>query len=143
MKRIALGLLLAAMVVVASACDRTLAQGRIQIMAGDLPDASMVEGGGWQSSGWFSAVAPERDLWIEFPAMTLLEIHHPLGRTPASVEMYLTIDTRPDDQSQPEDFGASAVPAAGAAARIIDVNTNWVEVRNDIADAQRLRIVLR
>jgi hypothetical protein len=138
--KLALGAVLLAVLATAG-CDSTMAQDRMTFPIGSLPFAAEVEGG-WETSGWFSSTDPNEQ-WIEFGLMTTLQIHHPLGRAPGSVEIYTTIDTDPDDGSQPADFGAGASAVSGDAGRIVDVNSMWVEIRNDGDAPQRVRVVVR
>jgi hypothetical protein len=134
--KLALGAVLLA-VLAAAGCDSSMAQDRITIA--DPPFDAMVEDA-WQSSGWFSTMAAPQP-WLEFPAMTTLRVHHTLGRTPASVELYIA-PNNPDTNPNGE-FGAQAAPPAGDLTVIEDVNDMYVEIRNTVDTPHFLRIVLR
>jgi len=97
-----------------------------------LAQASQTETGQWQTAPWADS------LWLAFPGRTTLEIEHPLGRVPASVQVYLSF-TGDDRESE---HSRTAFPAAGDVAHITNVTDTHVSVANTTEADFHLRLVL-
>lgn len=136
----------------ATACGRNAEPHTYDITAADLPesatlscgdvevdedldaDVSSVDGGvavgetcSWQSSTWNG-----KD-WLSYPGAGTLRIHHPLGRVPASIIVYLSF----------EKTGEGAGQASGDLAHINDVTDEYVEITNATNADYYCRVVLQ
>ena len=84
----------------------------------------------WESAGW--PPAPRCD-WLPFDGRTTVELNHGLDRTPRDVSIYLAFD--PD--------GRMGAPAAGDLARIVVVDRDTLQLRNETNEDFFLKVVLR
>lgn len=125
MKRLILS---AAMALALTACSTASAGEMITLAASDLPPTAGVSGSLWQTSDWSVSDAS----WIRYPARTALSIPHPLGRTPASVMIYLAFDAS----------GAAAAIASGDLSHIDSVTSERVTISNNTSEDFFVRVVL-
>ena len=111
-----------------AACADAGAQERIELGPGDLPPSAGVApaGDSWQSVGWSG------DPWHSFRGETTLVISHSLGRAPQSVLVYLAFD----------ESGGGPGLATGDMARIVEVTSSRVTIRNDTEADFFCRVVL-
>ena len=98
-----------------------------EVTLDSLPDsAGTTPGEAWQSSGW-------EEGWLAYPGDTLLRVAHGLGRTPSSVEAYVSFASD----------GFAAGIASGDLARIVSVDATHIALENGTKQDLFLRIVLR
>lgn len=86
--------------------------------------------GVWQSAEWDTP-------WLAFPAKQAVTIEHGLGTTPRLVQVYVDFDRAGCDR----DATTTALLASGTLARISQVNSTSVTVRNDTKDDYCVRLV--
>jgi len=126
--RVAASLLMVGMFASISACDTNLRPQTIEVgIADHPPTAGVTDGDQWQSVGWLG------DAWLRYPGRSTIVMEHELGRTPASVLIYLSF----------EEDGAGAALTAGDTARIVSVDERFVTIRNDTDADFFLRAVVR
>ncbi|MBK8169076.1 MAG: hypothetical protein IPK60_01875 [Sandaracinaceae bacterium] len=126
MTRVLLSLLAALSLV---ACSTASAGEMITLQTADLPATAGMSGEVWQTSNWSGGGAS----WIRYPGHTAVSIPHPLGRTPASVLIYLSFDVS----------GVGAAIASGDLSHIDSVTAERVTVSNNTSEDFFLRVVLQ
>lgn len=108
-----------------------------EVMADDdlLAEASTDDMGAWQSAPMIRA------RWIPYPGRGTVKIFHGLGRTPTSVEVYISGDEDDRDERLPR----NSYSGAGNLATISDLDDEMVELKNNTAssDAFYIRLVVR
>jgi hypothetical protein len=86
--------------------------------------------GVWQSAEWDTP-------WLTFPAKQTVTIEHGLGTTPRLVQVYIDFDRAGCDR----DAMTTSLLASGTLARISQVNSNSITVRNDTKEDYCVRLV--
>lgn len=84
----------------------------------------------WQSAEWDTP-------WLAFPAKQTVTVEHGLGITPRLVQVYVDFDRAHCDR----DATTTALLASGTLARISQVNSSNVTVRNDTNEDYCVRLV--
>jgi hypothetical protein len=107
------------------ACS-TVEESEVTLRAEDLPDASVLPNGSWQSSPW------QGSEWVDYPGLATLHIDHTLGYEPSVVLVYLAFDPQ----------GVSSGLAAGDLARVKGVTDTTVTIKNGTKGDYYARIVL-
>ncbi len=111
-------------------CDGELDDDGVCLVADDaLPDAQITEPGFWESAPWQGAP------WLCFNSGMKLQIDHPLGYTPALVQIYLAFGNSDDGPN-------SVFAASGDLARIVEVTDTDVVIENNTEEYFFVRVVL-
>lgn len=122
---------LLALLPLAAACGDAAAQDPIELES-SCAETQLLGGeiAAWESAGW----PPDtRCDWLPFDGRTTVDLSHDLGRTPRSVDIYISFD--PD--------GALSTPASGDVARILGVGPDTIQLRNAQNQDFFLKVVLR
>jgi len=118
----------------ASGCVARAAEKR-DVMPDDelLDEASLVDGDAWQSAPW------TRARWIPYPGGGTVTVFHGLGRTPTSVEVYLSADEDDTEKGSPRHSFAGA----GNIVTLTGVDDESVSIHNNSRGKYALRLVVR
>lgn len=111
-----------------AACSSARAGELITLSESELPATAGMNADVWQSSSWSVADGS----WIRFPARTAVSIPHPLGRSPGSVNVYVSFDAS----------GAAAAIASGDLAHIDAVTDERVTLSNNTNEDFFVRVAL-